>query len=79
MAAPRPPRTDRPVTTRALADALGVSTQFVVQECIAQDGELRGDGKSWKLGKEWRISYAAAVAFLEKRGLTSSSLHRRPA
>lgn len=58
---------DRPrdVTSRQLADATDVTTQFIVSEC--REGELKG--LSYQVGPYWRILRTAAEDFLRKRNI----------
>jgi len=65
---------ERPVTTRQIADLFGSDLQFIANECRLPGGELHGAGKSWQVGSEWRIAYAAAIAFLMKRGISGAAL-----
>lgn len=67
--------TDRPrdVTSRELADAADVSTQFIAAEC--RDGELKD--MSYQIGPYWRILRPAAESFLRRRHIPLVRLQLR--
>jgi len=65
-------QTDRPrdVTSRELADAADVTTQFIAAEC--RQGELRN--VSYRIGPYWRILRTAAETFLRRRHIPLARL-----
>lgn len=55
--------TDPPLTTRACADWIGSSTDYI-RDAIA-DGELLGTGR---VGRAHRVTYDSFVAFCRRKG-----------